>query len=502
MHNVQEYLNYFTSKKFFSSLLGKTIYQKTLRIYLFTAFLGAVLLWIPTLSTSTGINLLDAFFISISAFTNTGLSTVTTSETFTFFGQLVILILIQLGGIGFITAILCVWSLVAKGGSLNAESRWFLHFERGSYNKVESTKSFKAGVIVLIATELIGAFILTIFFFCATPATPAKSLSFQGNFFSSLWAGIFHSVSASNNAGFDILGDSSIMPYRHGFNNILSVVLLIQSVIGGIGYPIYYDLYLLYKKRKNGQHHHLSLFTIICLRTYFFVAFAALFLVLFFEVGLGKNYATGTIIYPNDATKAQDKYGEWGLGDKLWNIVYTSFSARSAGFSSLDVGKTTEETKWLLAILMFVGTSPASTGGGIRTITIFLILAKIYFTIQGKNHLTIKNKTVDPEIIFDACQTFIVATILIIFCIFLIFISLQNRANLKIGDVFFEASSAFGTVGLTANVTKQCNFFGKIVIIFLMFIGQLGVSNSLLSFTDLQPKSKNIRYCGENLRIS
>ncbi|OAL10323.1 potassium transporter KtrB [Candidatus Mycoplasma haematobovis] len=500
MHNIQEYLNYFTSKKFFLSLLGKTIYQKTLRIYLFTAFFGAILLWIPALSNKDGIYIIDAFFISISAFTNTGLTTETTSSKFTFFGQLVILILIQLGGIGFITAIICLWSWIAKGGNLNAESRWFLHFERGSYNRVESTQSFKAGVIVLLVTEAIGAFLLTIFFFCATPdATAKETLNFKGDFFKSLWAGIFHSISAANNAGFDILGEHSIMPYRSGANNILSVILLIESVIGGIGYPIYYDLYLLYKNKQRGKHHQLSLFTIICLSTYFFVAFLSTFLVLFFEVGFGRDYPTGTIIYPNDATRAKDKF-VWNDADKMWNIVYTSFSARSAGFSSLDVGQVTEETKWLLSILMFVGTSPASTGGGIRTITIFLILAKIWFTIKGKNHLTIRNKTVDPEIIFDACQAFVVATILIIGCIFLIFLSL-NKKNLKIGDVAFEASSAFGTTGLTANVTKECNFFGKIVIIFLMFIGQLGVSNSLLSFTDLQPKGKNIRYCAENLKI-
>ncbi|AEW44914.1 Potassium uptake protein KtrB [Mycoplasma haemocanis str. Illinois] len=481
-------------KNFLKNPFGKTIYQKFLRVYLLTTLVGAFLLYLP-ISRKESLDFFSAIFISLSAFSNTGLTTHVTSDTFNFFGQLVILCLIQFGGLGFLTVLIFLWSWIKSGGNINVEHRRFLHFERGSFKKVESLETVKGGITVLLVAELVGAIILTVFFYFATPATQNSEHlpSAKGDFWKSLWYAIFHSVSATNNAGFDILGKHSIMPYRHGVNNILSAVLLVESVLGGIGYPIFYDLYFWRKNKKLRRNYQVSLFTKTCLSTYFFISLISVVLIIFFETILGLGYSNSTVLYLPD-NELGSKF------DRLWNVIYTSFSARSAGFSSIDISKVTEETKWLLSILMFVGTSPASTGGGIRNITIFLILARIFFTIRGRRYLTIYNKTVSENIITDAYMVFSAASILVMSSIFVITMSLQSR-QYKIGDAFFEATSAFGTVGLTSGVTKSCNFLGKLVLMLLMFVGQLGISNAILSLTNQHPKFKNARYCVETLRI-
>ncbi|WP_216082849.1 potassium transporter TrkG [Candidatus Mycoplasma haematohominis] len=498
---------FYKSKSWFGRLIGNTIYQKTLRIYFLTILIGSVFLYLPFSHKNpdpSKFNFFDAFFTAISAFTNTGLSSHTTSSTFNFFGQLVLLILIQAGGIGFLTIVIFLWAILRKKRKITVEHRLFLHWERGSYNKVESLPSVKTGIIVLLIAELIGAIILFFYFLIVEPDNPNKSntndskyetVNTRGDFFGSLWMGVFHAVSSANNAGFDILGSHSIIPYRTDAKNLLSVVLWLESIVGGIGYPVFHDVWYFYKKKKRGEVAHFSLFTKIGISTYIFIAVLGAWLGVISEVSFA---GTQGIFKARSISDGDFGWGKNETANKIWNIIYLTFSSRSSGFSPIDTSELAETTKWLLSILMFIGASPASTGGGIRTITIFIIFARMFYTAIGKKHLSVFYKTIDQSIVYEACNVFVLSTILVVGSIF--FLVLAGNHN-SVGDSFFESTSAFGTAGLTIGITKKSNFLGRIVLMFLMFVGQLGVSNAVLSITDLKPKSKNQEYCSENLRI-
>lgn len=499
-------LNPFNDHKYIRAIFGKTPYQKFLRFYFFVVLIGGILLYFLGQSNNGG-SFLDSFFISISAFTNTGLSPKNISKDFGFSGQLIILLLIQLVGMGFLTVLVFVWAWFRKNGNISSEQKWFLHMERGTNKRAETIPVLKTGIYFLFVTELIGAIFLTYFFYFAIPSVGTNETNgdvqrYRKNFVKAMWAGIFHSISATNNAGFDILGKYSIIPYREGINNYLSIVLLIESIIGGIGYPVFYEIHLWRKAKKENKYYNFTLFSKIAAFTYIFVAMLAINLILLFE-------CAGTTEYLQ-TTQTTFKWGDSNKSlNQVWNLIYMTFAARSSGFASIDPSQLSEPTKWLLSILMFIGTSPASTGGGIRTVTMFIVIAKMVYVAMGREYISIWGRTIKEKTVFDSYSVCILSLILVVVCSFLMMINNVNNgsggsadAGKYAGDIMFEAFSAFGTTGLTSGFTCKSNWFGKIILMLLMFIGQLGVSNTLLSITDLKNKDKSRKYSFEDLRLA
>lgn len=477
-------------KKYLTSFYGDTIYKKIFRIYVLIVLLGAIILFCPfsLKENKSNYSFFDSLFTAISAFTNTGLTVHDTDKTFSFVGQLIILLLIQAGGMGLLTIFIFIWHFVSRKNKINVEHRILLYFERGGTNQASSLAVVKTGIRTLLIAELIGAFILTLFFYIHPETISDNSLK-KNNFLQSIWLGIFHAISGTNNAGFDILQNESLMGYKKDWGNILSATMLVLSFIGGVGYPVFYDIFQWAKNKRKNTYYQIPLFTKISLLMYFCVSFIAIIFIIGIESSKN-NFLT--------KTSADSEWGNNAFGNKVWNLIYLTFSARSAGFTGIKITELNPNTQWLLTILMFIGASPSSTAGGIRSITLFLICSKIFSIILAKKHVNFSKRTISNKTIEEAMIVYICSTILIMF--FSLLLPIRSTEN-KILHSLFECSSAFGTAGLTVSATENTNMFGKILLLILMLIGQLGVSNVLLSWTNSKLYKKNIQYITEEVRI-
>lgn len=271
-----------------------------------------------------------------------------------------------------------------------------------------------------------------------------------------------------------------------------------EPILGGIGYPIFHEIKNYFKAKKAKTIPEFSLFFKIGMWFYFVIAIMGASFAFCFEA-LGNNEG---IFHGSSSSQSQFAWSTnstQATADKIWSIIYLSFSSRSAGFSPIDISEVTEATRFLLSVLMFIGANPASTGGGVRTITIFIIFARFWYTARGRKYLSVFKKTISSTIVQDAFQIFILSIILVIFSSFILVLSSSGKKNMN--DALFEASSAFGTTGLTSGITAKTNFVGHTALIMLMFVGQLGVSNALISITDLKSKPKDCEYLSADIRI-
>lgn len=511
--------------------LGDTVYRKFFRIYFLTIFLGSCLLYMP-FSLNPGwtyennqyvwyqngqvfqtYSFFDSIFFASSAFSDTGLVTKTTSYIFSISGQFIILVLIQTGGLGLLVLIVLLWRLFTGGKRITIEQRTLIHTERGNTNVGETYKMIYFAFAVIIIVEILIWICLSFFFYHVKPSIPLNqnkiitpqfehldANKYYQNAGLSIWAGFFLAISSINNAGFDILGTNSIEPFHNGMGNILSVTLLVGLIFGGIGYPIFYDLFQWIKAKRKKLVYNLTLFTKIALLAYLIIALFGVFLILVFEL---TNHTKELIFYNTtnlDLNVTTPVYG-WGnasSANKIWNFIFLSFSARSAGFSSFPITDLSIQSRWLITTLMFIGASPSSTGGGVRTITLFLIFLFIYTRALGRKYVCIFKKSIHKNIINESLIIFILA----FFLVFSIMFVVSFSGNFRWTNLAFEVISAFGTSGLTTTITQKSNYAGLIGLIALMFIGQLGVGSTLLTWKKKNPHKEMLRYQYEDLRVN
>ncbi|RAO94797.1 TrkH family potassium uptake protein, partial [Mycoplasma wenyonii] len=324
---------------------------------------------------------------------------------------------------------------------------------------------------------------------------PEANTGIKGNFLKSLWAGIFHSISAVNNAGLDILAKDSIHSFSRGWGTLLSIVFAVCSVVGGIGYPALYEFkeWLLKKRSKQKTKNIFSLFTKISILMYFSITVLAGGGVILAE------YTTGNKTSLNNCCK-KDCCNDFKDIEKIWQLVYLVISSRSAGFYGIDPACLHEKSQWILLMLMFIGASPASTAGGIRSITLFLMLGKIWVTMRGRRTLSIFSRSISDQTIDSAYIVFFVSSALITLCS----LGIPNEKNEPQSRhaSLFEAASAFGTAGLSLGVSGKTTELGKVLLMCLMFIGQLGIPNSLLYYNKPRVSKQKFSYPEEKLRIA
>jgi trk system potassium uptake protein len=429
-------------------------------VYGFAAMIaaGTVLLMLPVSSNSGSFtSLVDCLFTSTSAVCVTGLVVVDTLDHWNLFGQIVILLLIQLGGLGFMTSTTLL--LIAAGRKIGLRGR-MLAGESVGVSQIGGVIRLTRNILwfTLIA-EASGALL----FFIRFSSQYAWPLS--------LWKSIFQAVSAFNNAGFDLFGGfRSLTSYHGDYLVLLTTAALI--ILGGISFVVLYNVY------RAGGLHHSSVDTKLVLLITLLLLAAGTLLVLATE-------------YHNPLT-----LGSLPLPLKVLNAFFQSVTARTAGFNTIDTGALTLYALFFITLLMYIGGASGSTSGGIKVNTFGLIIATIWNTIRGREHPGAFGREFQLEQIFRA-MTLLVLSLGLIAVVFFALSITDHFSSLK---TLFETVSAFGTVGLTTGITPSLSIGGKLIIIATMFIGRLGPLTLAMSLSRAQQKSL-FRYPKDSVRI-
>jgi trk system potassium uptake protein TrkH len=388
--------------------------------------IGTFFLSLP-ISTTKEIPFVDRLFTATSATCVTGLTVISVPYDLTKFGKIVVMLLFQLGGLG-IMSFSTIFALIL-GKRITIKERQILSLTFG-----ESTIDFKK--------LLMSIFLFTLFIELIASIVLYFNWG-KYSFFSSL----FHSISAFCNAGFSLFPDSLMRFRSDGLTNFIMGSLI---VIGGIGFLVIVDLGKKFKNIILRKEYKITTHAkIVLTMTFILILTGALFLYLLENKNLFNS------LTPNG---------------KILASVFQSITSRTAGFSTVNIGKLSQASKLLLISFMFIGASPGSTGGGIKTVTFLLVLMGIFATFKGKKQLVLFKRAIPPEILKKAIVIFLLGLIWIIVAAFLLAI-FENRNFLSI---LFEVTSAFGTVGLSCGITSSLTAFSKLVIIFTMFLGRVG----------------------------
>jgi len=315
-----------------------------------------------------------------------------------------------------------------------------------------------------------------------------------------LFYSIFHSVSAFCNAGFDILGTNSLISY--GTDKLVNIIIMGLIIVGGLGFTVWSDIFEILRQELKEKFRLNKFLKKLSLHTKIVLTMTIILLI------------SGTIIFY--ALEHNNKYimANDSLGEKIIKSAFQSTTLRTAGFSTIDQTELTSASKFISICYMFIGGSPASTSGGIKTTTLAVLILFTISFIQGKNGTNIFGKSISFETLKRAMVIFTISILLVIFattCLLISEISLQEEnlhANItKITtfsfiDIFFEVVSAFGTVGLTLNVTSKLSIVGKIIISIMMIIGRLGpITLSVALFKKNKEKTKEIVYPSGNILV-
>jgi len=431
----------------------------------FVILVGSILLMQSFSLNGSDISFVDSLFTSASATCVTGLVVVDTGSFFSTTGQLIILGLIQIGGIGVMSfSVLFLFFLKGKFG---IGSREIIQETLSFFDTIDIKSLLKSVFIFTITIEGIGILLLTLRF------------AFDMPFGEALYTAIFHSVSAFCNAGFSTFSDSLIIYQSDLFVNVVIMLLIIT---GGLGFIVMYEFNKM--RIKNFNFGKFSLHSKVVLKMSFTLILIGAILFFLFEY--------------NVSLKDQNLYS------KILSSFFQSVSSRTAGFNTVDVYSFSMPTLFTIIILMFIGASPASTGGGIKTATLAVIIAFINSKLKDSKNVNIEFSTLPFKVISKAIVIVVFAISTIVLFSFLIaIVELQHIPFNANGDrfleIFFEVVSAFGTVGLSTGITQDFSTIGRILIIFLMLIGRVGpltIASAIGS-----KKTKDIKYAKNNLLV-
>lgn len=411
-------------------------------------FLGATLLTLP-ISSQDGksIGFIDALFTATSATCVTGLVVVNTAEHWTVFGKLVIIILIQMGGLGVMTMSAMISFFLGKRISL--KTRVLIMEERNVDELQGVVRVTKYIVIYTFLVELVGAILLSFVFIKDYGAV-------KGILFS-----LFHSISSFCNAGFDLTGNSMV---NYVDNPIITFTICALIVIGGMGFFVFWDIYASKTFKRLTLHSKL----VLIITSLLIIAGAVLIFILEYNnVDTLKNLS---------------------MSGKIQASIFQSVSPRTAGYNSIEIGALKMPTVAVIVLLMFIGGSSASTAGGIKTTTAGIIVISIYNYIKGKRDIEIFEKRITYPMVIKALSIVGIAAFIISLVTFILTIT---EANTKYDylDMLFETISAFSTVGLTRGLTPELSKIGRILLSIVMYIGRVGPLTIAFAF---MKENKNI----------
>lgn len=416
---------------------------------------GSILLTTPWAIKEGSSDWLTALFTATSAVCVTGLVVVDTQTHWSLFGQIVILILIQVGGLGVMS--FTTFFALLLGKRIQLRQRLLMQQALNNPSVGGVVNIFRYLLLFSFIIEAIGAILLASYW------APSMGLP------KALWFGIFHSISAFNNAGFDLFGNFNSLT---GFSGDFITNLVISSLIisGGLGFIVLYEIYSYKKIKRMSTHSKLVLITT-----------AALII-------------SGTlIIFFSEYNHA---LREFTVADKITAAYFQSVSPRTAGFNTIDLNSLLLSTQLLIMLFMFIGGSPGSTAGGIKTTTFTLLWLAIFSILRGKRETEIFKRSVEPEGVHRAMAIALLALLFIFLITFLI--SLTHQADFI--QILFEVVSATGTVGLSLGLTTNLTDFGRILIIIAMFVGRLGPLTVGYAFA-YQKKQPELRYPATKIMV-
>lgn len=431
--------------------------------FLGVILVGAILLSLP-ISNKNGefFNFLDALFTSTSATCVTGLVTTVTMDQFNHFGQLVLICLMQIGGIGLMTLVATFLLILRTRLSMNDK---IAIKELLNQTNIMNFRVFLQGILkYTLVLEGVGAIILMFIFI------PEFGV-FEGIFNS-----VFIAVSAFCNAGFDNLSALSLVPYAS--NTIVLTVIMLLIILGGLGFVVWFDvhdkLFLLVRKKINFKHflNSLTLHTKIVLITSGILIVVPAIMIFMME------------------SNNVDTLANMSLKDQIINSLFSSITLRTAGFASLSFDQCYTSSQLLMMIAMFIGGSPGGTAGGIKTTTLAVIIICVIRSLRGKQRTNAFNRHISRDIIVRATTILVINLVALFTGIFV----LSIFENFDFIEICFEATSALATVGLSLGITPFLSAGGKLVIIMLMFVGRIGIMTFVMSIVKEDSKSDAIHY--------
>ncbi|WP_127846357.1 TrkH family potassium uptake protein [Psychroflexus aestuariivivens] len=434
--------------------------------------IGSFLLMLPN-ATHSGISFIDALFTSTSAVCVTGLIVVDTGSYFTGLGQTIILCLIQIGGLGILT-FTSFFSYFFKGGS-TYENQLTLNSITSSKSLSTVFKTLKYIIVITFGIELVSALLI----YSSLESSDFKGFSDQAYF------SIFHAISSFCNAGFSTL-TNSFNETGFRFNYGLQLVVIVSFIVGGLGFPIVENIvkYIRYSvKRVFGREADfkpwvLNLSSRITLITTFIVTAIAL-----------------VVIYILEFNNSLAEHSGFG---KIVTALFTAATPRTAGFNTVDTSLLTLPTLLFILLLMWIGASPSSTGGGIKTSTLAISTLNILSLARGKSRIEVFKREISNISIRRSYA--IIALSLIVIGFSTLVLSLSEK-NLSLFDLVFETFSAYSTVGLSLGITDRLSELGKLVIIFTMFVGRVSMLTVVVAVFK-KIKQKNYDYPTEEILIN
>ncbi len=549
------------TKKTARAIVGKTLPQRLFRLYLIIIVSGALLLCAPFCLNKIDINgqlvqlngfknindynFVKALFIACSGFSDTGLTPVNIYQYLNPGGQVVLMILIEIGGIGVVALFYYVWNFFKKkDDKIDVGQLYIMQAERGGSKLAQSFHVIKVALMFILSTQIVFMFLYSLCF-CFIPAyeqqflptidpTLTQNAAFQGisfntdkmlpmyhNYGNALWVGLFTTVSAMNNAGFDNISSCSMAPFRNDLGIIFQTFIVMELIIGGLGHFVWFDVIEKIKCKATGKRYTMSLYSKVAISVYIMVAIAGLAGTLaseFLDPRTQSDMVVGSVaghtILMKDLTIIgnQNQFGEFGknpMVNKCFGIIFQTFNCRSLGMETIRTNVFSEGTKWVISILMFIGASPCSTAGGIRTTTLAVIIVTIWCKLCGRKNVFFFKRRINPDTVTQSFMIFIISLVLLLIGTAVLWsatpVPPQYADNPKVwftySEYMVECASAFGTVGLSSGITAVTKWWGLLYLVLLMFVGQLGVINTLLSWTRFHPHFNDIEYPYEDIKI-
>lgn len=428
-----------------------TPFQVIVFFYATAVLISTILLSFPFLhKKGVELSFIDTLFTAVSAVSVTGLTVTSTMETFNTAGYFVLMFILQFGGIGVMTLGTFIWLMLGK--KIGLKRRELIKTDQNRSTFAGMVKLIKQILLIIILIEIAGALILSIYFTQYFPSVGDAIVQ-----------GLFASVSATTNAGFDITGVSLVMFEDDYFVQFINILLL---TLGAIGFPVLIEIkdYLTHNKKS---YINFSLFAKLTSITFGALVVVGAILIYLFD----RNHF---------------------FADKSWHeaffySLFQSVTTRNGGLATMDVAEFSIPTLLVICILMFIGASPSSVGGGIRTTTFAICLLSVIAYARGKSSVRVFRREIDPDDIF---RSFIVINTAIAITAIAVILLNYFEPQFTMVQLLFEVCSAFGTTGLSMGITPDLHIAGKIIIICLMFIGRIGIFSFLFIIRGKGAKDK------------
>lgn len=432
------------------NLFHLTPAQAIASYYFLTITFSFLLLRLPGVhQEGQTLSYIDSLFTAVSAVSVTGLSVTDISTTYTTFGLILLLFIMQIGGIGIMSIGTFLWILLGK--RIGLRERQLIMTDNNQSQLSGVVKLIRNIVTILLLIELIGAVVLTFFF-----------LPYYDGIGEAIFQGIFASIAATTNSGFAITG-SSFLPFADNYG--VQIITMILITLGAIGFPVLMEVKEYFA--RNQEFFRFSLFTKITVSTFGFLLVGGTAVILLLEsVGAFKGVS-------------------WH--ETLFGAMFHSVSSRSGGLTTIDITTFGEPTNLFMSVLMFIGASPSSAGGGIRTTTFAIVILFLIQFARGKNVIQLFGREVETIDVFRAFAVILLAGIMVVISMMVMMVTESGASAIQI---LFEITSAFGTCGMSLGLTEDLSGIGKFLIMFLMFIGRVGLISFLFTIGGKSHKAK------------